>query len=80
LATQLLSLPRLIADLQSPERSVRLDAAAALGRLGPKAGQAVPGLILAHKDADVHVRKLAMLFPFRGPAAGSACSTSYSVN
>jgi HEAT repeat protein len=38
-----------------------LEAAAALDRLGPQASEAVPALILALKDADVHVRKLAAL-------------------
>jgi HEAT repeat protein len=32
-----------------------------LGQLGPKASKAVPALISALKDADVHVRKLAAL-------------------
>jgi HEAT repeat protein len=70
LATHSLSIPRLLVGLQSPERSVRLDAAAALGRLGPQATKAVPALIQALKDADVHVRKLAALaLGDIGPAA-----------
>jgi HEAT repeat protein len=55
------SLSVLIDRLQSPKRFLRLDAAAALGRLGTKAGKAVPALIQTLKDADVHVRKLAAL-------------------
>src|SRR3954451_24871524 len=56
-----LPLPELVKPLKHPAPAVRLDAAAALGRLGPKAGPAVPALAEALSDEDLYVRRLVPL-------------------
>src|SRR3954447_6351230 len=68
-----LSLRNLMDDLNHQDPSARLEAAAALDRMGPRAKAAVPALAGALKDADVHVRKMAALaLGDIGPDAGGA--------
>jgi hypothetical protein len=55
------TVPQLLEQLQARDRSLRLQAAAALGLRGRKARPALSALTLALKDEDVHVRRLAAL-------------------
>jgi hypothetical protein len=59
--TDLSALPERVRGLKHRDRAVRLEAAAALARLGPEATPAVPALAGALQDGDVHVRKMAAL-------------------
>src|SRR3954470_10300000 len=59
--TDELPLPELVRRLKHPDTADRRAAAAALGRLGPKAGPAVPALAEALSDEDLYVRRLAAL-------------------
>lgn len=64
---------RLIQDLASPSSEKRMDAATALGELGPRASAAVPALVTALGDQDSYVRNFAAnALGAVGPAAVSA--------
>ena len=45
-----------VAALQDPDRDVRIDAAWAIGEIGPGAREAVQALVTASQDSDVHMR------------------------
>ena len=62
-----------IEALQDPDAAVRLEAARAIGKLGPKAQSAVPALVKALGDDDADVRAgAARAIGAIGPAAKSA--------
>jgi len=64
---------RLIQDLANPSSEKRMDAATALGELGPRASAAVPALTAALRDQDSYVRNFAAnALGAVGPAAATA--------
>jgi len=56
-----LTIPNLLVQLRASDPAVRLDAVAALGRLGREARPAVPAMTEVLADANVPIRKMAAL-------------------
>lgn len=67
------AVPRLVEALQSPDATLRQQAADTLARIGPAADEAVPALVQALRDDDPLVRKsAARALGQIGPAAAAA--------